>query len=127
MHLSSKGFVLLELKGQCHEILCFRFFFHESSSPKLLKGSFQIFLKILGDIPKSRCTSGINDTSGKFATGINGIGFKFFHWYHWCCRYWWQICAGGNNNGSKLTAGVNNTCDKLWGQYQTDDTLIELE
>jgi hypothetical protein len=51
-------------------------FFHESSSPKPLKitlGSFKFFLKIRGDILKSRCTTGINDTGGKFATGISGI------------------------------------------------------
>jgi hypothetical protein len=43
------------LKGQCQEIFCFRFF-HESSSPKLLKitlGSFRIYSKIRGDICKS--------------------------------------------------------------------------
>ncbi len=36
------------LKEHCHEIFCFRFFFHESPSPKPLKiilGSFQIFCK----------------------------------------------------------------------------------
>jgi hypothetical protein len=43
--------MVLQLKGQWHEIFCFRFF-HESSSPKPLKitlGSFQIFSTILGD------------------------------------------------------------------------------
>jgi hypothetical protein len=48
--------------------------FRESSSPKPLiiaLGSFRIFLKIRGDICKSRCTTGINDTYGKFATGVN--------------------------------------------------------
>ena len=34
------------------------------------------FSKIRGDIRKSRCTTGINDTSGKFATGVNDIGGK---------------------------------------------------
>jgi hypothetical protein len=29
---------------------------------------FKIFLKLLGDIRKSRGTTGINDTGGKFAT-----------------------------------------------------------
>ncbi len=39
-----------DLKGQCHEIFCFRFF-HESPSPKPLiitLGSFRIFSKIRG-------------------------------------------------------------------------------
>jgi len=34
-------------------------------------GPFRIFSKIRGDIRKSRCTTGINDTGGKFATGLN--------------------------------------------------------
>jgi hypothetical protein len=40
-------------------------------------GSFQIFLNILEDICKSRCATGINGTSGKFAAGINDTGGKF--------------------------------------------------
>ncbi len=43
-------------------------FFHESPSPKPLiitLGSFRIFSKIHGDIRKSRCTTGVNDTGGK--------------------------------------------------------------
>ncbi len=89
------------LKGQCHEIFCFRFF-HESPSPKTLiitLGSFWIFSKIRRDIHKSRCTTGVNDTGGKFAAGINdtvskfatGIkdtGSKFCHRYQ---RHRWQI------------------------------------
>jgi hypothetical protein len=58
---------ILRLKGQCHEIVASGFF-HESSSPRPLKitlGSFRIFSKICGDIRKSRCTTGINDTGGK--------------------------------------------------------------
>ncbi len=35
------------------------------------------FFENCGDIRKSRCTTGINDTSGKFATGINDTGGKF--------------------------------------------------
>jgi hypothetical protein len=55
-------------------------FFHESSSPKALKitlGSFNFFQKIRGDILKSRCTTGINDTGGKFATGVPNTHEKF--------------------------------------------------
>jgi hypothetical protein len=55
-------------------------FFHEYSFSKPLKirlGSFQIFPKILlGDIRKSRYTTGINDTNGKFAAGVNYTGVK---------------------------------------------------
>jgi hypothetical protein len=39
-------------------------------------GSFRIFSKILGDIRKSRCTIGVNDTGGKFAAGVNDAGGK---------------------------------------------------
>jgi hypothetical protein len=49
------------LKGQCHEIFDFCFFFHESVSPKPLSipiEPFRIFSKILGDIRSSRCTTG---------------------------------------------------------------------
>jgi hypothetical protein len=63
-------------------LFCFRFF-HESSSPKPLKitlGSFCIFLENRGDIRKSRCNTGINDTCGKFC-----------HRYRWCRWYRWQI------------------------------------
>jgi len=37
---------------------------------------FRIFLKIRGDICELRCTTGINDTGGKFATGVNDTGGK---------------------------------------------------
>ena len=65
------GFIFINisnLKGQCHEIFCF-WFFYESVSPQprsIPLGPFQIFSKICGDIRKSRCTTGINDTDGKF-------------------------------------------------------------
>jgi hypothetical protein len=55
-------------KGQCHEIFYF-WFFHESVSPKPLSiplGPFQIFPKICGDIRSSRCSTGVNDTGGKW-------------------------------------------------------------
>jgi hypothetical protein len=44
--------------------------------------------KIRGDIRESRCTTGINDTGGKFATGVNDTGGK--------------IAAGINDAGGKL-------------------------
>jgi hypothetical protein len=45
------------------------------------------------DIRKSRCTTSINDTSGKFATGVNDDGV--------------------NNTGSKFATGVNDAGGKL--------------
>jgi hypothetical protein len=38
------------------------------------------FPKICGDNPKSRCIV-INDTSGKFASGVNNTGGNFRHKY----------------------------------------------
>jgi hypothetical protein len=49
---------------------------------------FRIFSKIHGDIRDSRCTTGINDTAGKFATGVNDTGGK--------------IAAGINDTGGKF-------------------------
>jgi hypothetical protein len=54
-------------------------FFHESSSPKSLKitlGHLKIFRKfsdIQYSIRKSRCTTGINDTSAKFVNATAGV------------------------------------------------------
>ncbi len=53
---------------------------HESSSPKPLKitlGSFQFFLKIHGDIRKSRYTISVNYTGNKFAINIKDTSSKF--------------------------------------------------
>jgi hypothetical protein len=55
------------LKGQCHEIFCF-WFYYESVFPQpqsITLGPFQIFSTIRGDIRMSRCTTGINDIGGK--------------------------------------------------------------
>jgi hypothetical protein len=53
-------------------------FFHESVSPKpqrLPLGPFQSFQQICGDNGKKRFSTGINDTSDKFATSIlRGLG-----------------------------------------------------
>jgi hypothetical protein len=39
--------------------------------------TIRIFSKIRGDIPKSRCTIGLNDTDGNFAADINDTRGKF--------------------------------------------------
>jgi hypothetical protein len=65
------------VKGTVSRDVLPQVFFHESSSPKPLKitlGSVSIFLKIRGDIRKSGCIAGINDTGGKFGTGVNDVG-----------------------------------------------------
>jgi hypothetical protein len=94
-------------------------FFDESVSPQPQSsplGPFRIFSKIRGDIRKSRCTTGINDTGGKvlhhfpivdtggkFATGVNDTGGKF--------------AAGVNDAGGKLPP-VSTTRN-----YQTADHI----
>ncbi len=63
---------------------------------------------------KSRYTTGINNTCGKFATGanytsakfatgINETGCKLSHRYCWCCWYRWPICRGGRSTNCKST------------------------
>jgi hypothetical protein len=72
-------FSAVTLKGQCHEIFCF-WFFYESVSPQpqsIPFGPLHIFLKIRGYIRKSRCTTGINNTGCKIDAGINDTGGKF--------------------------------------------------
>ncbi len=115
------GFFVLVPKSPIHTGLIFSSgFFHESPCPKPLiitLGSFQIFSKIRGDIHKSRCTTGVNDTGGKlppvsttpanlppvsttpaanFATSspcVVDTGGKF--------------ATGVNDTGGKFAAGVN--------------------
>jgi hypothetical protein len=73
-------------------------FFHESVSPQpqsIPLGPFGIFSKIHGS-PSQGAPPGINDTSGKFATGISDTGTK--------------------DTGSKFATGVNNTGGKHWEQ-----------
>jgi hypothetical protein len=72
-------------------------FFHESASPQpqsIPLGSFQIFLKICGDFCKSRCTTGINDTGGKFETSGKN-----------CC--WYQKTQSANLPPVSTTPAAN--------------------
>jgi hypothetical protein len=83
-------------------------FFHESSSPKPLKmtlGSFKFFVKILGDILKSRCTTGINDTGSKFATGFTNTNEKF--------ATGGKFATGVTNTNEKFATGISDTVIKL--------------
>jgi hypothetical protein len=54
------------------------------NSPKVISN----FSNIRGDIRKSRCTTGIKNTRGKFANGVNDTGGK--------------IATGINNTGGKI-------------------------
>ncbi len=64
---------IIGFKGHSHEIFCFMLFsgIMFPKVPEKKWGSFRIYLKICGDICMSLCSTGINDTSGKFATGVN--------------------------------------------------------
>jgi hypothetical protein len=94
---------LIDLKGQCHEIFCF-WFFHESvsSQPQSFPlRLFRIFRKF-GDIRESRCTTGINDTGGKFSTifaSVVDTGGKF--------------ASGVNDTDGKFATSVNDAGGKL--------------
>jgi hypothetical protein len=83
----------------------FRFwFFHQSVSPQpqsIPLGPFRIFSKIRGDIRKSRCTTGVNDTGGKFAAGVNSTretGGKTCNRWRWYRR---QFATGVIDTGGK--------------------------
>jgi hypothetical protein len=100
---------------------------NHAPSPKPLKitlGSFQIFSKIRGDIRKSRCTTGVNDTVGKFATGVNDTGGKLppvsttseanFATSSACVvDTGGKFATGVNDTGGKFAAGDNDAAGKL--------------
>ncbi len=111
---NSCPFLLNCLKGHCHEIFASGFF-HASVSPQpqsIPLEPFQTVSKIRRDIRKSRCTTGINNTSGKFATRVNDTGENF------ATRVACDVDTGG-----KFAAGVNDTDGKKWEQYQAAETL----
>jgi hypothetical protein len=90
-------------------------------------------LKIHGDIRKSRCTTGVKDTSGKIASGINDTGGKFKTSINdtggkVCYQFFLLVllipvedfppvslipvvsfATGINNTGSKFASSVNDT------------------
>ncbi len=101
------------LKGQCHEIFCFRFF-SWITFPQVPDNNIRIISNFFKNSRRysqvkvhHRCqrhrwqichqcqwhrwqiTAGIND--GKFATGINDTGGKFCHQFPLCCWHRWQI------------------------------------
>jgi hypothetical protein len=80
-------------------------FFHESvsSQPQSISlRPFQIFWKIHGDIRNSRCTTGINDTGGKFANGVIDTSGKITT----------GVNEGVNATGGKFATGVNDAGGK---------------
>ncbi len=96
-----------DLKGQCHEIFCFWFFSWISfpPAPSIPFRPYRIFSKIRGDIRESRCTTGINDTGGKFATRVNDTDGN--------------IAAGINDAGGKFATGISDTCGKFFHHFRS--------
>ncbi len=66
----------------------------------------QIFWKILGDIRKSRCTTGINDTGGKFATSVPLVSTT-------PAAHFSTSFASVVDTGGKFATGVNDAGGKL--------------
>ncbi len=100
-------------------------FFHKSVPPQphsITLGPFQIFSKIRGDIRKSRCTTGINDTSGKFATATTlppvstTLVANFPTSFASVVDTGGKFATGVNDTGSKFGTGVNDTGGKQWEQ-----------
>jgi hypothetical protein len=112
----SRDTIPMPLKGQFPEIFCFRFFY-ESVSPQpqsIPFRPFRFFSKIRGDIPESRCTTGINDTGGKIAAGINDAGGQFatgisdtggIFFYHSVVDTGCKFATGVNDTGGKFATG----------------------
>jgi hypothetical protein len=65
----------VQLKRQCHEICDFRIFVINHLPPVSCLYRWRVFKrKNREDIRNSECTTGLNATGGKFATGVNYIG-----------------------------------------------------
>jgi hypothetical protein len=69
---------------------------HLRPSPKNDIRVISNFPKIRRDICKSRCTTSINNTGGKFATGINNTA-----------AYFATLTAGVIDTSGKFATGVN--------------------
>jgi hypothetical protein len=120
------------LKGTVSRDFLLQVFFMNQLSlkpPKITLGSFRILLKIRGDIRKSKCTTGINDTgckfatggklaagvnytNGKFATGINDTGGNFATGTTDVVDTGGNFATGVNETGGKFAACVNDTGGK---------------
>ena len=87
---------LVSLKGECHEIFCFWFFFHESVYPKRLSiplGLFRFFPKIRGDIRSSRLTTARYQRHRRqILPPVSLVLLIPVAYCHWCQQYRRQIC-----------------------------------
>ncbi len=71
------------------------------------------FSKIRGDILKSRCTTGINNTGGKIAAGINDTGGKFATSINDTGSKFSTSFASVVETGGKFATCVNDTSGKF--------------
>jgi hypothetical protein len=70
-------------------------------------------LKIRGDNRKSRCTTGINDTGGKFATGVSTPAANFSTNFASGVDTGGKFATGVNDTGSKFATGINDAGGKF--------------
>ncbi len=110
----------ITLKGQCHEIFCFRFFswitFPQApeNNIRVISNFFENSRRYSQVKVHHRCQRHRwqchwhRDTGGKFATGINDTGGKFCHQFRLCCWHHWQIC---------------HRCQRFWHRWQIMGTI----
>jgi hypothetical protein len=86
-------------------------------SPRLsLNDCFDFFFENSRDIRKLRCTTGINNTSGKFATTDNDTSGKIAAGIVATGGKFATSFASVVDTGGKFATGVNNTGGKQWEQ-----------
>jgi hypothetical protein len=88
------------LKGQCHEIFCFRFF-AVINIPQAPESNIRVNLKFFE----------------------NSLRFLQVKVHHRCHCYRQQICRRCQRHRWQIVTGINDTCDKKWEQYETANTL----
>ncbi len=101
-------------------IFCFRLFsgiIFPQAPENPIRGILDLFAKICRDIRKSRCTTGINNTGGKFAAGVNYTGGKFATGISdtGAKFYQWKFAADGNDTGARQIMGTVSDCLHLKG------------
>ncbi len=127
----------LSLKGQCHEIFCFRFF-SWITFPQAPENDIRVISKYFENSRRysqvkvhhrcqrhrwqicHRCqwhrwqiAAGINDTGGKFATGINDTDNNNDTSSACVVDTGGKFATGVNDTGGKFAAGVNDAGGKL--------------
>jgi hypothetical protein len=85
---------------------------HLPQAPDNNIGSFRIFSKIRGDIRKSRCITGVNDTGGKLPP-VSTTPVANFATISLCVvDTSGKFATGVNDTVGKFAAGINDTDGK---------------